>query len=174
MPFSLQIWLFVLVIGTVTGAYAHGQSMTASPHVTWTVTAASTTAAPGDSLTLHFDASIREGKKMYALDAPPPTRSLLVRLDDLDPGLVATGFIMQETPERGYDPNFRKEVTYFQRQAHLWTDVHVAPDAEPGPRTISGHVTYMVCTDEMCWPPTDHDFRVEVTVSEGNSTKAGR
>jgi len=176
MPFASRTLALMLAVAMTIGSQARGQRLEAPPTVSWTVAATSTTLAPGDSVTLHFDASIEAGKKMYALDAPPPTRSLVVRLDRLDPGLQAVGPIIQETPERGYDPNFQKEVTFFQRSAHLWTDVHVAADAAPGPRTIGGHVTYMVCTDEMCWPPTDHDFRVEVTVldrdaSKGNASK---
>jgi thiol:disulfide interchange protein DsbD len=123
--------------------------------------------APGDTLTAHVDLNIDSGWKMYAMDSPPPSRGVAIRFDDIPEGLTQVGAVQQQTPQRGYDPNFQKEVTYFENQAHVWADFAVSPDAPPGEHAVSGAVEYMICNADMCYPPVRQPFEVAFTVTNG-------
>jgi len=117
--------------------------------------------APGDSLWLRLEATIAEGWKVYALDSPPPTRGVRVRLDTL-PDLRQAGSPRQQTPLESYDPFFEKVVRYFLNRAVLAVPLVVTPDATPGTRTLRARVAFMTCNDRVCLPPTE--VPVEATV----------
>ncbi len=118
--------------------------------------------APGDSLWLRLEATIAEGWKVYALDSPPPTRGVRVRLDALSADIRQVGPPHQQTPLEGYDPFFQKVVRYFLNQAALAVPLVVAPDAAPGVRTLTARVEFTTCNDRVCLPPTE--VPVEATV----------
>ena len=141
--------------------------MGAQAKVSSTASAGPAAGAPGDTLTAHVDLSIDSGWKMYAMDSPPPSRGVAIRFEDIPKSLTQVGAVQQETPRRGYDPNFRKEVTYFQNQAHVWADFAISPDASPGEQIVTGTVEYMICNDDMCYPPVRQPFEVAFTVTDG-------
>ena len=140
-------------------------------HVEWTTESAPQTVAPGGTVHLRFRAAIGSGWKMYALDSPPPTQSVEVTLDSLTAGLQH-GDVRQAAPKRGYDPNFDKEVTYFDGEALLEADVTVADAVQPGTYDVSGTITYMICNDRMCLPPTQQPFTQTVRVEQGATATA--
>ena len=141
--------------------------MGAQAKVSSTASAGPAVGAPGDTLTAHVDLTIDSGWKMYAMDSPPPSRGVAIRFEDVPNGVAQVGPVQQETPERGYDPNFRKEVTYFQNQAHVWADFAISSDASPGEQIVTGTVEYMICNDDMCYPPVRQPFEVAFTVTDG-------
>lgn len=136
-------------------------------HVQWTVEMAPEAVAPGGTAHLRLRAAIDEGWKMYAMDSPPPSRGVEVTFDTLAPGLQRDGDVRQAPPQRGYDPNFDKEVTYFEKEEGvLEADLAVDAAAEPGTYEVTGTVTYMICDPQMCLPPTDYSFAATVRVEE--------
>jgi thiol:disulfide interchange protein DsbD len=139
--------------------------------VEWSTQVKPDSVRPGATVTLHFDAAIEEGWKMYALDAPPPTRSVKVRFGDLPAGWTA-GAPEQQTPETGFDPNFQKGVTWFAGAAHLWADVTVPTGSADGAYDLRAVLTFMVCSKTMCLPPTQVDVSETVTVSASGSGAA--
>jgi thiol:disulfide interchange protein len=155
--------------GASVSAFAQtaGPAMGAKAKVSSSASAGPAVGAPGDTLTAHVDLMIDDGWKMYAMDSPPPSRGVAIRFEDIPESLTLAGPVQQETPQRGYDPNFRKEVTYFENQAHVWADVAIAPDASPGEQIVSGAVEYMICNDDMCYPPVRQPFEVAFTVTDG-------
>ncbi|PEN14846.1 cytochrome C biogenesis protein [Longibacter salinarum] len=151
---------------------ASAQPMGAQTKVSFTASAGPKTAGPGEQVSVHVDLTIDEGWKMYAVDSPPPSRGVNLHIDDIPDGLSWSGEVLQDTPQRGYDPNFKKEVTYFQNRAHIWADLDVEPGASPGPRTVTGKVEYMICDKDMCYPPVREAFAVDVVVDEGSAPVA--
>ena len=160
-----------LLVGTI-AAPADAQGLLGTEeHVAWTTEAAPQTVAPGGTVHLRFRAAIGSGWKMYALDSPAPTQSVDVTFDSLAAGLQL-GDVRQRTPKQGYDPNFDKEVTYFEGDGLLEADVAVAESMAPGTYEVTGTVTYMVCNDRMCLPPTQQPFTQAVQVEQGAVTAA--
>jgi thiol:disulfide interchange protein DsbD len=147
------------------GGVAQAQQGGSASKVDWTASA--TDVAPGASGALTLEASIAEGWKMYALDSPPPSRGVSVTVESWPDGLGKNGPVEQSEPQRGYDPNFEKEVSYFSGSANLRVPIAADQEASQGSRTVEGTVTFMVCTDEMCLPPTPTSFSTTVSVAEG-------
>jgi len=149
----------------------HAQRGGSASKVDWTVTA--TDVAPGATGALTLKGDIADGWKMYALDSPPPSRGVSVSVEAWPNGLEKSGPVEQAEPKRGYDPNFDKEVSYFQGTATLRVPLAAEKRANPGERTVKGRVTFMVCTDEMCLPPTPTSFTTTVAVADGATGESG-
>ncbi len=180
-PFALQatacmavLLLLATVLPEVPGALAPALAQTGGPpmgaqaKVSSTASAGPAVGAPGDTLTAHVDLTINAGWKMYAMDSPPPSRGVAIRFEDLPQSLMQVGTVQQETPQRGYDPNFRKEVTYFENRAHVWADFAISSNAAPGEQAVTGTVEYMICNDEMCYPPVRQPVEVVFTITDGS------
>ena len=166
----LLIGTLLLTGGTAPLATAQGL-LGASENVQWTTDVAPTTVAPGDTAHVRFRASINGDWKMYALDSPPPSRGVNVTFDSLAAGLQPSA-VRQQTPQRGYDPNFDKDVTYFAGEAVLEADIAVEASAAPGTYDVMGTITYMICNDQMCLPPTDQAFTQPLQVAAGATSSA--
>jgi len=128
--------------------------------------------APGDSLWLRLEATIAEGWKVYALDSPPPSRGVRVRLDTLPAGMKQAGPPHQQTPLENYDPYFQTVVRYFLNQASLAVPLVVTPDATPGTYTLSARVEFMTCNDRVCLPPTTVPVEATVQIDPQATSKA--
>lgn len=133
---------------------------TASPHpddlFRWTIS------EPGDER-LRFEFSIEPGWKLYAMDSPAG-RPLEVAFDDLPDGVTAAGF-EQSAPTEGYDPNFDAGIRYFEERAVVEARLDVDAAAEAGAHAVRGEVTFMLCNDAMCLPPSTRPFEAEVVLA---------
>ncbi|MFQ5572252.1 MAG: protein-disulfide reductase DsbD domain-containing protein [Rhodothermales bacterium] len=160
-------WLFTgLCLGLGLPSLAQAQDVgPATDYVSWTVTAVPSSVAAGETARLYFRASIDAGWKMYALDSPKPSRAVSVRFDELPAGLAVQGDMQQDGAKQGYDPNFKIDVSYFEKEAELWTDVAVAPDAAPGSVTVGGKINFMICNDRMCLPPVNVPAEVHLDIT---------
>lgn len=138
------------------------QAQRATDLVQWHARAYPEVVASGDSLWLQLEATIAEGWKMYALDSPPPTKGVRVRLDSLPAGLREVGSPRQQAPQEGYDPFFQKVVRYFVNRAELAVPLIVTADATLGLYTLNAWVEFTICNDRVCLPPTA--VPVETTV----------
>ena len=144
----------------------------ATEKVDWSTRVDPAPVAPGGTATVHVTGTIQDGWKMYALDSPPPSRGVQVTVDSTGAVLSAEGPVTQADPKRGYDPNFEKEVTYFEGTAALQVPVAVASPAEAGTYELAGTVTYMVCNANMCLPPTPEMFTATVDVSDAAAARS--
>lgn len=113
--------------------------------------------AQGDRITLYVHALLAPGWHLYSQflneGGPVPTRFYFDKLD----GLVPIG----KTRERGeavtfYDSTYEMEITWYTGEAFFEQDLSLHRNAT----TISGHVEFMVCNDEMCVPAVE-EFEVE-------------
>jgi thiol:disulfide interchange protein DsbD len=168
------VWTCVLATAVMVAALpARGQVMGgAAEKVTWGVVPQPETVAPGEEVTVRLEADIQEGWKMYAVDSPPPSRGVTVTFDSVSTALSQEGDLQQSEPSRGYDPNFQKEVSYFEGSGTVRAQFAVSGDAESGRHVIAGTVEFMVCTREMCLPPTRNPFETAVVV-EGEGKGGG-
>jgi len=169
---SLQVVLILLIAVAGGATAANAQTMGAQSKVSFTTSVAPEAVHAGDQVTVHVDLSIQDGWKMYAVDSPPPSRGVRVTVDDMPDGLTWDGTVHQETPQRGYDPNFKKEVTYFENRAHVWADIAVSETAEPGAESVGGTVEYMICNQDMCYPPVRENFAVDVDIHPPGESEA--
>jgi thiol:disulfide interchange protein DsbD len=163
---SVTALLLLIPLGVTVQAQQGGSAS----KVDWSVSASDV--APGARGALTLEASIDDGWKMYAVDSPPPSQGVSVSVDVWPDGLDKGGPVEQSEPKRGYDPNFDKEVSYFEETATIRVPVSAGTGAGLGEHTVEGTVRFMVCTDEMCLPPTPSSFSTTVSVTE-NATGTG-
>ncbi len=133
-------------------------------HVKWTVTADPATIPPGGDTRVHVHAEIGKGWKMYALDSPAG-RPVAVRFDELPQGLSLSGAVTQREPKVGFDPNFGKDVRYFEGSADLYATLAAAEEITPGAQEATGSIQFMICNDSVCLPPTRVPFTLPITVA---------
>lgn len=132
--------------------------VTAQPIVSWDVRAE----YHGTSARLVFEGVLPADDpsggtwRMYALDSPPPSRALTVRIDSLPRGLDMQGSLRQLDAESGFDSNFRNEVTYFKNEALIWADYTSAASFSGG--QVTGTIGFMICNDLICMPPDSVRF----------------
>ena len=161
---GLMVSIALLASGLLWGP-AHAQGIGgAVERVTWTAEAPPRV-HPGETLQVALTGQIADGWKMYAVDSPKPSRGVTVRFDSIPDGFAEQTYVAQRPPQEGYDPNFDKTVRYFEGQAVVATDFAVDPGVAAGTYELGGTVEFMICTDEMCLPPTRTPFAVSVAVS---------
>jgi thiol:disulfide interchange protein DsbD len=56
-----------------------------------------------------------------------------------------------------YDPNFEGELHFFKDEVSFKQKIELKKSTE-----IEGMVTYMVCNDVMCMPPSDVEFKITI------------
>lgn len=131
--------------------------------VDWEVGIGPPTTIPGDTVRVVFKTSIEEGWSMYAMGTPAG-KPLEIAFSDLPQGLTAdTAFVQQDT-ETGFDPNFNTDVIYFTPESRATGYLFVADEAEPGEHEVQGSVTFMLCNDRLCLPPTTTLFGVPLKI----------
>lgn len=150
----------------------HAQPRGAAKHVQWEVTSTPESVQPGSEVKISVVGTIGDGWKMYAIDSPPPSRGVRLHLDALPSGFTQQGDLWQAEPKEGYDPNFKKDVRYFEGTAEVGFTLAVGQDVTAGSHTVSGQVEFMICNDRMCLPPTRLPFSVDVTVASSGTAQA--
>lgn len=154
--------LFVLLIVlAIWPSEAFAQRLRASDLVTWRVRAEG--AAPGGAARIYLNAEIEDGWRLYAMNSPVG-RPLELTMEPLPTGL-ATGDVVQDDPEIGYDAGFEMEYPYFARSARIAQMIRVSRSAPEGRHPVRGSVSFTVCNDSVCLPPTRVPFRVPVVVA---------
>lgn len=112
---------------------------------------------------LRFELQIEPGWKLYAIDSPA-SRPLEIVFGDLPEGVSASGFA-QTAPHVGYDPNFDDDVRYFTEEAAVEARFDAEASVEPGAQPVRSELTFMLCNDAMCLPPTTRAFTAELDAS---------
>lgn len=112
--------------------------------------------------TIVFSASIDEGWHLYSQKisdevGPVPTAFKFEKSKKYK----LIGKTIEPSPITEYDPNFESELSYFKESVEFSQKIKVKTTTE-----VKGVITFMVCTDEMCLPPTDIDFNLTITKNE--------
>lgn len=115
------------------------------------------------SESISFTAEIAEGWHLYSqkIDeslGPVPTS---FRFDKNTKELKLVGKTMEPSPITKYDPNFEGELSYFEGSVQFIQKLKVKSSTE-----VHGKITFMVCNEEMCLPPTDIDFNLTINKNE--------
>jgi thiol:disulfide interchange protein DsbD len=103
---------------------------------------------------------------MYSLNSPAG-QPLSVSVDSLPTGFDTTGTLRQSVPTQTYDPNFQADAFFYDGSAEVRAGLQVDESVAPGTYTVGGTVRYMVCSDQMCMPPTTEPVSVTVEVEPG-------
>ena len=104
--------------------------------------------------------------KMYAVGSPLPSRAVTVQFESLHGAVDYKGIVQQLDAQSRLDPWFDATVTYFERQALLWTDVTVKRGTADGTLGLGGWIEFMVCNDRICLPPARKPFEVALNIRE--------
>ncbi|MCR9174129.1 MAG: protein-disulfide reductase DsbD N-terminal domain-containing protein [bacterium] len=125
----------------------------AQEQVSWDVT------FDADQSEVFVRASIDEGWHLYSSEkvadlGPIPTEVVIHEND----GVEVVGKLKEPKPKVSYDPNFGETLYYFEEAVTFTQAIELK-----GATELSGTITYMVCNDEMCMPPVDYKFSIELT-----------
>lgn len=67
------------------------------------------------------------------------------------------GEVIEPKPVQEYDPNFEANLDFFKHKV-----VFVQKLKKGAKGKVEGTITYMVCNETMCLPPTDVPFSIEI------------
>jgi thiol:disulfide interchange protein len=146
---------------------ASAKPIAAKDPVTFTIAAEPSRAIPGETITIWIDAVLSDDWHIYSTTTPPggpyPTEIKLAN----QKGFQQSGAILQPEPKKEHDPNFDMVVEYYGEQVRFGLETRVSDSAELGERSIRGTITYMLCNDVSCLPPTPYEFIVPIHLTEG-------
>lgn len=103
-------------------------------------------------------ATIAEGWHLYSQHisndiGPVPTSFQFEETD----GIKMVGKTIEPKPFKEYDENFGGELDYFKEEV-----IFQQKFKHQGTTELKGSVTYMICNDTMCMPPTDVEFKITI------------
>ena len=112
-----------------------------------------------------MEATIEEGWHIYSqvLESNEGPVATSFSFDPVD-GVEFKGPVKEGTPIVHYDANFMMNLSYYETTARFVQPIAVEGNALP---SINGTLQYMVCNDEMCLPPRDVKFRVNLETGKG-------
>ena len=117
---------------------------------------------------LVFTANLEDGWHIYSqhLDegGPLPTTFRLEPSKDYEPVKTISE---ESTPVKSYDQTFMMDIVWFEKTAVFTQTVKLLVPVT----TIKGKVEFMACREELCLPPDDVEFSVEVK-TPGNTGKS--
>jgi thiol:disulfide interchange protein DsbD len=119
-----------------------------------------TTYTDDNKAELKFIATIEDGWHVYALNLPSeegpiPTSFTLTPSDKYQ----LVGKVKQGKYKTDFDPNFDMDLNYFDKKA---TFTQTIDRKSVKDFNVEGFLTFMVCNDEMCLPPEDVEFKINV------------
>ena len=124
-------------------------------------------AAGGSTAVLEFSATILPGWHIYGLNDPDNATQIVLESGAVavgGPYAVSKGEILQGREV------FSRKAVFAQKVAIEGREQSAENDAA---HIIRGTVTYSACNDEMCTPPIDWDFELEVAAENAGATSAG-
>jgi thiol:disulfide interchange protein DsbD len=112
-----------------------------------------------ESKTVEIQATLADGWHLYSQDVdneigPVPTSFTFESNNDLK----LIGKVTEPSPIQKYDENFEAMLDFFEGKVVFSQRVSVKESTE-----LKGFVTYMVCNDTQCLPPTDENFTITIT-----------
>ena len=117
---------------------------------------------------LLFTVTLDEGWHIYSqnlgADGPLPTTFLF----DVSESFTRVDSVMEfGKPVQSYDKTFMMNITWFTETVVFRQRVKLHKPST----IINGKIQFMVCTDEMCLPPDEVSFSIEVTATKPMSRK---
>ncbi len=108
---------------------------------------------------IEIEATIADGWHLYSQHinneiGPVPTSFLFTE----NTQIKLIGQVTEPLPIQKYDENFEALLDFFEGKA-----VFIQRVSTKGNTTISGSVTYMLCNETMCLPPTEELFEIPIT-----------
>jgi thiol:disulfide interchange protein len=151
--------LFILVAATSISIFAQEP-------VHFKVSADPAAIRPGETVTLWIDVELVDDWHIYSATTPPggpfPTEILL------DDGLLTqVGAVIQPDPVVEHDPNFDLQVEYYGKSVRFGIMATHPPEYAEPQVNAAGGITYMLCNESACLPPTTYAFNVAVNVEQG-------
>jgi hypothetical protein len=108
---------------------------------------------------IHITALVDNTWHIYSQDAgegPVPTSFKFTT----NPLLMLDGKVKEVGKlEKSYDPNFKSELKYYEKQVDFVQKIKVKSAAAT---VIKGVVSFMVCNDRQCLPPKDIPFTIKI------------
>lgn len=107
---------------------------------------------------IKFNAKLNDGWHIYSQYTdqnvgPVPTSFKI----DADKFVRLKGKVVEPEPITAYDENFGGDVMYFEDEVSFEQNVKVKSEG-----VVKATVTFMLCNDEMCLPPVDELFEIEI------------
>lgn len=122
---------------------------------------------PGETATVWIDVTLFDDWHIYSTTTPPggpvPTEIALSGEQ-----FQQVGAAIQPPPTKEHDPNFDMQVEYYGKEVRFGIRAQISDSAPPGPTTLQGEVTYMLCNETSCLPPTTHAFELPVEIETGS------
>jgi len=111
-----------------------------------------------ETKTIEIEATIAEGWHLYSQHVdneigPVPTSFVFKE----NKQVKFIGKVTEPTPIQKYDETFEAMLDFFEGKVVFSQRISPKGDA-----TIEGVVTYMLCNDTMCLPPTDEKFTIQI------------
>lgn len=141
----MRIILFIFILFVSCQSWAQDR-------VQWTV------GLDADQQKISFTAQMEDGWHIYSQFTDESVGPVATRFS-IEEGEVIRlkGDVIEPTPITAFDENFGGEVMYFEDQVTFEQALKVKSVG-----TVTGTVTYMVCNAEMCLPPVDVNFEIEI------------
>lgn len=111
-----------------------------------------------DTEMLEMKATILPGWHLYSQElsneiGPVPTSFTFEESEDVE----LIGKVKEPESEKAYDENFEGELNFFKDEVVFTQQVNAKDGV-----TVAGTVTFMVCNDRKCLPPTDLNFEITI------------
>lgn len=112
-----------------------------------------------DSSMIVFTAKITDGWHLYSQYVqnnvgPVPTSFSF----NPNPSLKLIGNVQEPAPIVKYEEVFEANLSYFVSKVSFRQKIEAKPGA-----VVTGKITYMICNDSQCLPPTDYSFSVDIS-----------
>ena len=119
---------------------------------------------PGQRVNFVLEAAIESPWHVYSLDkvddGPFPSA-----VEFTKSGAVAkVGSTKETATMKKFDPNFKKEVKFFEKSGAFWVPLVIDAKAH-GSVTLEAKVTYQTCNEGSCLPPTTKTVTVVANIS---------
>ncbi len=107
---------------------------------------------------VQMKAEIAEGWHLYSQHIDNEIGPVPTSFDfQENPLIVFVGSVVEPESIKEYDPNFEGELNFFKDEVTFVQKIKADKAT-----SVVGTVTYMVCNDVMCLPPTDEIFRIDI------------
>jgi hypothetical protein len=125
----------------------------AQPSIFWTFT------YNKEAKVVEFKANLADGWHLYSQHVandvgPVPTSFEFAE----NKQVKLIGKVSEPKPKQEYDENFEAMLDFFEDEVRFTQRVSVKKET-----TLTGFVTYMMCNNTMCLPPSDQHFTIELT-----------
>lgn len=119
-------------------------------------------AKPGDTVTATLTVEPTQGWHVYgSMQNPAEGQPITLILDDAAGLIIAGG--AKVPPGKPHD-FFGMETYWVEGTFDIVQQLEVPEDAEPGERSVTGAVSYMICNDSVCLPPAQFPVSFAVNV----------